>query len=321
MQSSSPNGHDFASTKRLMLTKISYAVWLLESLGLDVHPTYDRWIFADKFGSCWLLGDEWGVLPGCSGAAPSKASTMWDEPRYRPTTSRWSGETSELCLCTLADQYWRCCPGMEAVRFPILCASRRRYRQVRRTGLRQSHSACGASSPSRTRPPAPAANHDAAAPSSRKGDHHNASARASDIVLHARGNPVDAPLGFRLRQPGLRSNHPDEICAVIRLHAAVAGRGEQDAGRLRTGIVEIDVGAALAAEQPVEIESDDVSRRRVWAIVWFMALRRAQTDVAFFSGTRITWWRCVSDPRAFPDGRGSNPINWLGIREVASSVR
>jgi ABC transporter substrate binding protein len=99
-------------------------------------------------------------------------------------------------------------------------------------------------SPSRTRPPAYAANQEAAAPRrrpGRKGNDDDAPARTCNILLCTRGDFVDATLGIGLRQSDLRDDKPNQVSAIVRLHAAMTGGGEQDASCLGGGIVEIGV--------------------------------------------------------------------------------
>ena len=49
-----------------------------------------------------------------------------------------------------------------------------------------------------------------------------------------------------------------EVGTILRLHTAMTRGGQQDAGRLCAGIIEIGVGPAFGAEQPVEIVGDEV---------------------------------------------------------------
>jgi hypothetical protein len=89
--------------------------------------------------------------------------------------------------------------------------------------------------------------------------------RARAIFSFARGDFVDATLGIGLRHSGLRDDKPNQLSAILRLHAAMTGGGGEDASCLGAGIVDIGVDTALAANQAVKIEGDKVlagDRRR-----------------------------------------------------------
>src|ERR1700745_1521561 len=85
-----------------------------------------------------------------------------------------------------------------------------------------------------------------------------ARARAGKVLPGAGGDVVDAPLRVGFGNAGDGGGQADEIDAILRLQAAMARSGEQDARGLGARVVEIGVGTALGAKQAVEIEGEEI---------------------------------------------------------------
>jgi hypothetical protein len=109
------------------------------------------------------------------------------------------------------------------------------------------------------RPPAHAANQAAAAPSSAAAPavkaRMTALLRAREIFSFARRTTSSTR---RSASGWARPVLAAVRGTILRLHAAMTRGGQQDAGRLCARIIEIGIGTALSAEQPVEIVGDEV---------------------------------------------------------------
>jgi hypothetical protein len=67
-------------------------------------------------------------------------------------------------------------------------------------------------------------------PKQRKGDDDDAPARTCNILLRTRGDFVNATLGIGLRQSGLRDDKPNQVGAIVWLHAAMRVGYRTDTG-------------------------------------------------------------------------------------------